>query len=98
MAIDTTEPTLQRYRSDWRALIVERPGLLGGRPTLSGTRVGVEMVLEMLGSGSSVETLLREFPTLRPELISAALLYGAACVRDRFANESADEDPDADLD
>ncbi len=98
MSVDTTEPTPGLSRDNWRALIVERPGLLGGRPTLSGTRIGVDIVLEMLGAGSSVETLLREFPTLRPELISAALLYGAACVRDRFANESSDEDPDADLD
>jgi uncharacterized protein (DUF433 family) len=61
----------------WDEYIEERKDVMLGKPVFKGTRLTVELVLKGLGSGSTQEEMLREFPTLRPEHIRAALLYAA---------------------
>ena len=55
--------------------IVINPNLLCGKPTIRGTRISVEQVLERLSSGDSVEDLLEGHPNLTREGIQAALGY-----------------------
>jgi uncharacterized protein (DUF433 family) len=57
--------------------IVSDPGVCGGRPRVRGTRVRVVDILELLASGMERADILREFPYLTSEDISAALLYSA---------------------
>lgn len=57
------------------ALIVEEPRLLSGKPTLFGTRLSVEWLLEKLAAGRTPEQLLASYPTLYPRGIEAALAY-----------------------
>ncbi len=61
----------------WDDYIEERPGILQGKPVFKGTRLTVELVLKALGAGSTADELLKEFPSLKPEHIRAALLYAA---------------------
>ena len=49
--------------------------VLGGKPTLRGLRISVEMILELLAKGATQEELLQDYPELEPEDIQAALLY-----------------------
>jgi len=49
--------------------------VLGGKPTLRGLRISVEMILELLAKGATREELLQDYPELEPEDIQAALLY-----------------------
>jgi uncharacterized protein (DUF433 family) len=44
-----------------------------GRPTLGGLRYTVEMVLELLSSGMTLEEILRDYEDLEHEDILAAL-------------------------
>ena len=49
----------------------------GGRPTVSGTRVRVTDVLEMLASGASEAEILADYPYLDQSAIRACLAYAA---------------------
>ncbi|MBX9678008.1 MAG: DUF433 domain-containing protein [Gemmataceae bacterium] len=64
----------------WQDYIEEKPGVMCGKPVAKGTRLTVEFILQQLGAGVSETEMLEEFPSLKPEHIRAALLYGAAVV------------------
>ena len=63
---------------DW---IVSRPGLLGGKPCIKGTRISVEFVLELLASGASREDILRTYPQVTADGLTAALRYAAEAMK-----------------
>jgi uncharacterized protein (DUF433 family) len=56
------------------------PGLLGGTPVFSGTRVPVRVLFEHLEAGDSIEVFLRDFPTVSRELALAVLEQARAAV------------------
>ena len=49
------------------------PAVCNGKPTIRGMRIAVQTVLEYLSAGESQEEILRQFPMLEPEDISACL-------------------------
>jgi uncharacterized protein (DUF433 family) len=53
--------------------IVIDPNICCGRPTLRGTRITVQTVLEFLGAGDSIEEILDAYPTLSREDVLACL-------------------------
>jgi uncharacterized protein (DUF433 family) len=53
--------------------ITSNPELCGGRPTIRGLRIRVTDILEMLAGGASRSDILRDYPYLEDEDISAAL-------------------------
>ncbi len=61
--------------------IVSDPRILFGKPTIAGTRISVELILEELGSGLGIEDLLREYPHLNREQILEAMRYAAQAIR-----------------
>lgn len=61
--------------------ITSDAAILSGKPTIRGTRISVEMVLEWVASGASREEILRRHPHLTAEDIEQALGYAAASVR-----------------
>ena len=48
---------------------------------IKGTRVGVDLILEKIGAGETIEELLKAYPFLEKEAILACVSYGAASVR-----------------
>ena len=68
------EETQLRYRDR----IVRNPQICGGQPVFKGTRVTLRTVLASLADGDSVEVILREFPSLKPEDVRAAIAFAAA--------------------
>ncbi len=46
-----------------------------GKPVVAGTRITVELILEKLAAGETVEDILTAHPRLTGEAISAALQY-----------------------
>jgi uncharacterized protein (DUF433 family) len=48
-----------------------------GKPTIAGTRITVESILERLAAGESQEQILRANPRLSPDDIRAALAFAA---------------------
>jgi uncharacterized protein (DUF433 family) len=57
--------------------ITSNPDLCGGRPTIRGLRIRVTDILEMLAGGASRSDILRDYPYLEDDDISAALEYAA---------------------
>jgi uncharacterized protein (DUF433 family) len=55
--------------------ITANPDILDGRPIIRGMRIRVSDILGYLAGGDTRETLLREFPDLEDEDITAALEY-----------------------
>jgi len=64
-----------------RQLIVSDPGVMMGKPTVAGTRVTVELILEKLSAGETVEQILEAHPRLTREAIRAALAFAAEALR-----------------
>ena len=56
--------------------------ILGGKPTVKGTRIPVYLILELLASGMSEEEIMKEYPTLKREDIRACLSYASKIVRE----------------
>ena len=40
------------------------PGILDGKPVIQGTGIAVELLLELVEAGLSVDDILREYPHL----------------------------------
>ena len=55
--------------------ITVRADVFGGKPIIRDMRIAVEHVLGMLAAGDAAETILREYPDLKPEDIQACLLF-----------------------
>ena len=47
-----------------------------GKPVVAGTRITVELILEKLAAGETVEQILDAHPRLNREAISEVLLFG----------------------
>ena len=73
----------------WQDHIVSTPDTLHGAPRFRDTRIPVSIVLDNLAAGTSASELYRQYPTLPPEAIQAALAYAADLARDRIVPVSA---------
>lgn len=62
-------------------LIVSDPNVMMGKPVVAETRLTVELILEKLAAGETVEQLLSAHPRLTREGIQAALAYAAQTMR-----------------
>ena len=61
--------------------IVSDPNVMMGKPVVSGTRITVELILEKLSAGETVEQILDAHPRLTREAIQAALAFAAEALR-----------------
>jgi len=64
--------------------IVIDPNICNGWPTVRGTRITAQTMLEFLAAGDSVEDVLEEYPSLTREDVLACLEFGTRTVAHRF--------------
>lgn len=64
-----------------RGLIRSDPSIMMGKPVIAGTRITVELILEKLASGETVEQILEAHPKLTKKAIQAALSFAAEALR-----------------
>ena len=62
-------------------LIVSDPAVMMGKPVIAGTRITVELILEKLAAGETIEQILEAHPRLTREAIQAALAFAAEALR-----------------
>ena len=65
----------------YRQLIVSDPKIMMGKPTIAGTRITVEFILESLAAGETPEQLLEGHLRLKREDIQAALAFAAEALK-----------------
>ena len=53
------------------------PNVMGGKPTIRGTRVTVGTVVGLIAADHSIEEVLEAYPYLQREDVLAALAYAA---------------------
>ena len=58
--------------------ITRTPGVMGGKPCIRGMRVTVGMIAGQIGSGTTIEEMLEDFPYLEREDILEAIRYAGA--------------------
>ena len=63
------------------ARIVSNPDVMLGKPVVEGTRITVELILEKLSCGESVDQILDSHPTLTREGVLAAIRYAVDILR-----------------
>ena len=59
------------------ARITSRPNVLAGKPTVRGTRLSVEFILNLLAHGATETEILSEYEGLVPEDLTACLLFAS---------------------
>ena len=63
------------------ARIQADPSIMMGKPIVAGTRITVELILEKLAEGETIEQMLAAHPRLTREAIQAALAFAARALR-----------------
>jgi len=64
-----------------KLLIESNPQVMMGKPVVAGTRITVELILEKLSAGETIEALLQQFPRLTRPAILAALDFAAQAIK-----------------
>jgi uncharacterized protein (DUF433 family) len=57
--------------------IIVNPKIMGGKPIVKGTRITVEHLLKLLAQGLSSDEILKGYPHLTKDDITAVLLHAA---------------------
>ncbi|MGH7486223.1 MAG: DUF433 domain-containing protein [bacterium] len=66
---------------DWRERIVVDPKILVGKPVIRGTRIAVELVVDLLARGCTKENILRLYDHLTASDVQACLAYASETLR-----------------
>jgi uncharacterized protein (DUF433 family) len=76
---------------DWRDHITVDPQILVGKPVVKGTRISVELVIDLLAAGWTQQQILDSYPTLKADDVRACLAYASEILHSEkvFPLESA---------
>ncbi|MBI5431056.1 MAG: DUF433 domain-containing protein [Nitrosomonadales bacterium] len=62
---------------NWKDRIEVNPAVLVGKPIIKGTRISVELILERLADGWTMEDVLVSYPHISREDVLAALSFAS---------------------
>jgi uncharacterized protein (DUF433 family) len=65
---------------NWRTHITTDPSIMFGKACIKNTRIPVDLILEKLGKGYTIEELLAAYPKISEEDIKACMLYASASI------------------
>ena len=66
--------------------VVSDPEIMMGKPVILGNRITVELILEKLAAGESIEDILGAHPRLTREGVLAALAFAAEAMKAEVAH------------
>lgn len=61
--------------------IISDPNIMMGKPVVKGTRITVELILEKMSAGETIEQIIREHPRVKKDAILAALEFAADAIK-----------------
>lgn len=65
----------------WQDYIVSDRHILLGKPTIKGTRISVELILELFESGWNEKQILEAYPPLTEDSLRAVFTYLKDCLQ-----------------
>jgi uncharacterized protein (DUF433 family) len=71
---------------NWTERISVDPAVCHGKACIRGTRVLVSVVLDNLAAGLDTAEILRNYPSLQPDDVAAAMAYAADLARERVVS------------
>ncbi len=74
---------------DWTLHIESNPEKLYGKPLIINTRIPVDLILEKLASGDTIEDLIDAYPKLTRENIAACLMFAAESIKNEVVYSKA---------
>ena len=60
--------------------IIIDPEIMVGKPVIKGTRITVNLIIQLLANGATETEILEDYPDLKKEDIKASLLYASKCL------------------
>jgi uncharacterized protein (DUF433 family) len=66
---------------NWQEYIVSDKQVLLGKPIIKGTRISVELVLELFSSGWTEKQILDSYPSVSAESLRTVFTYLKACMQ-----------------
>jgi len=66
---------------DWQERIIVDPEILVGKPVIKGTRLAVEFIVELLAQSWPESEILRNYPGITHDDITACLKYGTSILK-----------------
>lgn len=67
---------------DWRERIEINPDVMTGKPIIRGTRLTVDLVIELLAEGWTVDQIIAEYPGVSSEDVAGCLAYASAVIKE----------------
>ena len=64
-----------------KSMVISDPAIMMGKPVIAGTRITVELILEKLAAGETVEQILDAHPRLTEDAIKEALSFAARALK-----------------
>jgi uncharacterized protein (DUF433 family) len=65
----------------WQDRIAVNPAVLVGKPVIKGTRLAVEVVLDLLAAGQTEDAVCASYPGVTHDDVRACVAYAADVVR-----------------
>ena len=66
---------------NWKDRIIIDPEILAGKPVIKGTRIAVELIIDLMANGWNYEKIFENYPQLKKEDVIAALRYAAETLK-----------------
>ena len=66
---------------NWQNFIISDKQILLGKPTIKGTRISVELILELFSTGWTEKQVLESYPSISAEALRAVFAYLKDCIQ-----------------
>ncbi len=66
---------------NWQERIIVDPKILVGKPIIKGTRLAVEFIVDLLAQGWTESEILRNYPGITHDDITACLKYATSILK-----------------
>lgn len=69
---------------DWTLHIESDPEKLFGKPVIMNTRIPVDLILEKLAVGDTIDELVDAYPSITKDDIAACLMFAADSIKNEI--------------
>jgi uncharacterized protein (DUF433 family) len=74
---------------NWQQHITADLKVLYGNPVIKNTRIPVDLLLEKLAAGDTIDDLLNAYPNITREDVNACLLFAAEVIKNKNIQKKA---------